>query len=313
MEARDGAAGHDDEEHGPDVLVVVRPGYKPFEGGKDDIEVLPPSHEHADGADDHGKVEEIGSEIVSGLKEKPHGKDGGKDDVDGEDPAPGFHGLREDRCNPGGIVAVPAGADDDGNHDDGHEPQGCSVLVDQHAKDDRKTDIEGPREGNCGVSRKGVCGELKENRDNENQRKDGEAEEKDLALPADPLVHHFTHGLAVMAHGGDEGAHVMGAAEEGGADETPQIGGEPSEHGRRGDGPDDGSCSGDGGKMVPQKNGRVGRAVVDAVEHGFGGGLGTVIEIVDSRHIGAVDLITNSKQDNGTDKQHSKHCVHLRL
>ena len=55
------------------------------------------------------------------------------------------------------------------------------------------------------------------------------------------------------------------------------------------------------------------RAVIDPVEHGLGRGLVFVAEIIDSCHVGAVYLITNSEQDERSDEQYCEHFVHLQV
>ena len=309
METGHCTARNDDEEHGPDVLSV---GHESLEGRKNNLEVLAPAHDHADGADDDREIEEVGGKVVPGLEKKPYGKDRREEDVAHKGPAPGLHGELEGLRHPGGIVPVPAGVDDDRDHDHGHEPQGHAVLVDQHAEQKGHADVQGGREGHSGVCREGSCGKLQEHGDNEDEGKDGEAEEEDLASPPDPFVHNFSHRFAVMAHGCHEGAHVVGTADESGADKAPQVGRKPSEHGGCGDGTDDGACAGDGCEMVPQKDGRMCRAVVDTVKHRFSRGRIVVVQIVDPGHVRTIHLITNCKQDDSNKEQDCEQIIHLR-
>ena len=268
MEAGNGAAGDGDEEHGEEVLTVH---FKADEGGQIQRGI---GGEHADDGCDHHGIEQKRAQIVAGLKQDPHGGDGGHEDVDADDIHPGGAGKVD-----GALEADDDARDEHDDADDGAEAEGHVLAVHAEAEDHGHED-EQQGDGGGGavgldvraVGREAVEGaghDGGKGRDDEQQRKVGEHDEQALGAHADVLGDDFAYGFALVADGGEEGAVVMHGAEEDAADNDPQKAGQPAEEGGL-DGAVDGACARDGRKMMAEEYGRLGGHVVHAVLHGDG-------------------------------------------
>ena len=82
-------------------------------------------------------------------------------------------GEREVAGDPLVPVSEPAGIDDDGHHDDGHQPQRAVHAVDEEAEEQGHKDVERRREGHRRVRGEGAGGELQEHGHNQDQRQNG--------------------------------------------------------------------------------------------------------------------------------------------
>src|SRR5699024_3072362 len=88
-------------------------------------------------------------------------------------------------------------------------------------------------------------------------------------------------GLAAVAHRGPQGAQVMHAGEEDGAEGDPEEGGQPAPD-HRDRGAHDRGGAGDGGEVVAPQDELVGGDVVDPILQLMGGGAEGGAEPVDA-------------------------------
>ena len=331
MEARDGAAGNGDEQHGEDGLAIHDEAVEGI-----DLHTGTGRADADDGQDDDA-VEQEGIQIVTGLEQDPHGHHGGDEDVHQGDHHPGVLAHAHD----GEVEAGSNAAAQQGHAHHGVD-QGVVVAALQQAEEHRQGDEQqgGRRHGTSGAGvlishshsrvvgflvqhafhhvgfladRRGDGGEgtghdVAEGRHHQQQHQEHEDVEDQLGLAADVLLNHLADGLAIVADGSEQGGEVLHAAEEDAADHNPQKHRNPAEE-RGLDGAGDGARTGDGGEVMAQKHRGAGRHIVVAVVLLNGRGLALGVDAPLLAQPGAVGHVGDQEQHDGDDQ--NEETVHL--
>ena len=276
-------------------------------------------HQQADhSADDHGH-EHKGGHVVTGLLQQPHGQDGGEEDVNEGDVAPGC--LAEDQGH--------IGTDDEGQHDeddadDALFPAGeVELLLDEaedHSKDhEHDGDHAGSTVGLCGggqlsdavhdcVGVEGAGDHVCKGSDDDAAEQPAEQQEQLAAGLADVLLDQHAHALAVVFDGSVQSAEVGDSTEEDAADQHPQQDGQPAECGSlNGAGDRAGTCN--GAELVCKHGPTIGGNIVAAVLMDDSGGFGIGVDAPFVRQPAAVERVS-AQQTHGCD-QNDDQGVHF--
>ena len=248
MEARDSATGNRDEEDREERLPLDLEG---DEGGHLDDGI---GDEHAeDGARDHAEEQED-AQVVTRLHQEPHGQDGGDEAVGKDDVAPNRR------------IEIERIRNTDGEHGD-DERDGDEKLyharglhaADEESEAHRHEDVEHRNRGGrrvrhgetavLGEAVERVRDDVGESGDDEEREEPAKQQEETPPRLADVLFDEHPHRAALVAHRRIERAKILHSAKEDAADEQPEEGREPAEHGGD-DGSRDGACACDGRKLM---------------------------------------------------------------
>ena len=157
------------------------------------------------------------------------------DGNDGHDSQNADHGSNAH----GGITAIDAEAEDDGDHDEQQRDHGHAGI----ALGSRQIHSAGLSEGGA----EGAGHDGGEGSHDQDQGQVSEGQEQHLGPLAHVLGDDLTDGTAAVTDGSEQGAEVMDAAEEDTADDDPGQAGQPAEAQlQSGDGAGDGAGAGDG-------------------------------------------------------------------
>ena len=213
--------------------------------------------------------------IVARLLEKPHRKNGCKEDVDKRDVAPGRLAVDERTVHADG-----KGSCDADQTDDGFLPARKVPLLLDQTEDDRK-DHEHDRHhagstvrlcclsqlrhavGN-GIGVERTCHHVGKRCDDNAAEQPAEQQEQLAPELADVLLNQHAHGLAFVLDRGIQGAEVRDRTEENAAQQHPQKHRHPAEC-RRLNGTGDRTRARDGRELVAENGPAVGRHIVLAV------------------------------------------------
>jgi len=226
VEARERAAGDDDEDEGEERAREHRS--LAARGELRDRLVLherecdqDADREERDRADLHE-----GREVVPRREHHPHGQHGRDEAVDGDADNEGLGREREGVRDAGKALLDDPAADDreqeqrdaDGGRLD-HAPGAQDAQVDAHEERDR--DRHRDRERAPGGGGERVHDDEREDREeDDHDREDGE-ERGDAADGPDLVTRHLAEALAVPAHGEKERHHVLDGPREDDADDDP--------------------------------------------------------------------------------------------
>ena len=270
-----------------------------------------------DRARDHADEHE-GGHVVARLLQKPHRENGGEEDVDERDVAPGrlaedewavhADGERGNDAEDAEHGFLPARevqlllhkAEDDGEHHehDGHHT-GCAVGLRGVSK------LRHAVDHGVGVERAGD--HVGERRD-DNQAEQPAEQQKQLAAElADVLFDQHAHGLAVVLNGSIQSAEVGNSAKENAADEHPQQNRQPAE-GCSLDCTGNRACTGNGRKLMAENGPAVGGNVILTIVILNSGGLCVRVNAPGFCHPAPIKRISTDK--NHSSDQHDDECVH---
>ena len=314
MEAGHRAAGDGDEqdgEHRAEALIVEAREDGEVHRRVRDEKADDRTRDHAD--------EHEGGHIVARLLQKPHRENGGEEDVDKRDVAPGR--LAEDQRE---VHADGEGSDDAEDAEHGLLPAREVHLLLHKAEDDGEHHEHDGHHTGSAVGLRGV-GELRHAvdhgvgiegaRDHVGKRRDDDQTEqpakqqKQLAAElADVLFNEHAHGLAVVFDGGIQCAEVRHSAEEDAADEHPQQHRQPAEHGGL-DRTGNRARARDGGKLVAEDGPAVCGDKVLAVVILDGRRLRFGVDAPGLGEPAAIECVSGDENDRRD--QHDDECVHV--
>ena len=260
MEAGHRAAGDGDEQNGEHrAEVCIR---EAREDGEVHRRVC--DEKTDDRARDHADEHE-GGHVVARLLQKPHREDGGEEDVDKRDVAPGL--LVEDER---AVHADGKGGGDAENAEHGFLPAGeVQLLLHKTEDDGEHHEHDGHHTGSTvglrgigklghavdhGVGVEGACDHVGERRDDDQTEQPAEQQKQLAAELADVLLNEHAHGLSVVFDGGIQRAEVHHSAEEDAAEQHPQRHRQPAERGGL-DRAGNRACACDGGKLMAEDGG----------------------------------------------------------
>ena len=287
MEARDGSACDDDEEHRPEVAPAESKPVYLFRHHRHGSAVHRAAEYHSNRAYRSREVQEVRGEVVARLKKQPDGEDGGAEDVYRNKEVPPVGAVREYLGDYGPVAALDGAESYYREHHYRDELEIHVEAVDEQPRDDREYDVHAADEGDDGVEHEGRRRKDGEDRDDEEEREYRKYKEEFLRLVAYPVVDDLAYRLTVVAHRGHNGAEV-----------APYDSREPAEHRGRRYRPDDGASARDGRKVVPEHDGGVRRTVVHAVVETLRGRDVVVVKVVDPRHKAPVENVAEYQADD---------------
>ena len=279
VEAGNSTTGNGDEqdgEHGTQLLVGEAGVNGQIHGG-----VCNDQTNHS--ACDHGNKHE-GGHVVPGLLQQPHGKHGGKEDINKGDIAP--CGLAQDD---GQICANDKRQHDENDADDALLPTGeVELLLDQAKDHSEDHEHDGDHAGSAvglssvhqsavrAISIEGASDHVSKRCNNDAAEQPAEQQEQLAARLADILFNQHTHGLAVILYRSIQSAEVGNSTKEDAAQQDPQQNGQPAKGSSlNGTSNRAGTCN--GAELMCKNGPAVGGNVIPAVlmddRRGLGGGI----------------------------------------
>ena len=269
VETGNGTAGNRDKQDREQIaeLIVVETGVDRQIHGRMG------HHKADDSRDDHADEHERGH-VVTGLLEQPHGKHGGKRNVDEGDDVPGILGSRDRQAHAEG---KRRNREHKANHN--FLPAGrIPLALDQAKEHGEQNKQQGDRAGSA-VGGRGICqdggirrGEgiegsgdhIGKGCDDKKRKQPAEQQEQLAAEAANVFFNDEAHGLAFVLHAGIQRAEVRDCAEENAAQQQPQQHRQPAESGCL-NGAGDRARARNGAELVTEHSPTVCRNVIFAV------------------------------------------------
>ena len=258
MEAREGPAGDDQRDRGPEGRGLAAQQDRREGGERRRLHPLE-GHYGGDKADGDAEVEQKRVQVVPRLQQEVH-RDGRRDDdVDELDHHPRLvaQGNRE-------LGPHPDGDDHQDDPDDRGHRQVHFQSVDQNPQDDGGEGHEDRGRPDGGRPGEHGADDVGEGRHDEDQQEEDDPVERLSRALRDEVRGHELHRLGVVADRGHERQVVVDGADEDVSEPDPEKPREPAPdhgHGR----PDQRPRAGDGREVVTEEDRLVGRDVVHAV------------------------------------------------
>ena len=315
METGNSAAGDQNEHSRPHRLGAEAKVLNVLDDHRHGLGVKVAAGKHAVGANADREVQEIRSEVVTGLKQHPHRQDRSKEDVNAKESVPEVNAVREDTIDkPGSSLSVDlrAAEEDSRKHNDRYDPQGHMPFVNHQSGNAGQDDEQRADKSDDRIGSKRTGRHDQEDCNDKDQRQDREAEEQVFTCLANVLLNDRANRVAVVTKRSNDCPHIVGTAQECGTDNAPQNRGQPTELHRSGDRPRDRTGTGDRSKVVAKKDCRVSGNKVDTVFELFSRGFVRVGKTVDVRHEASIHHIADKEDDRSNTKHHWKqHTTHL--
>lgn len=139
----------------------------------------------------------------------------------------------------------------EGQCDDGRKENIDAFAMEKDADTDGERNLNEARENGGGIEIEDVADDETEDGedDREGHKEDGEKEE--AGAFCEHAASNITDGLSAISDRDHEGTKVMDGADEDGTKKDPKEGGDPTPDNGEG-GADDGTCTGDGRKMMAE-------------------------------------------------------------